>query len=378
VGGGVPRGGEVLLSTTRLNDIEPVIPGSGRVIAGAGATIASAHAAARAAGLAVGVDLASRDSATVGGMIATNAGGIRVVRHGPMRAQVLGIEAVLADGSILSELDGPVHSSAGYDLVRLLAGSEGTLAILTRAALRLVQEPAHRAVALFGAHDTADAMGLAEKAKALPSLDAIELFYADGVALVRAFAGLPEPLDRVWPAYLLVECAGGPGSVDELASLLVEGDDRDVAVAVDAQERRRLWAYREEHAEAIAVVAVAHRFDVSIPLARVPEFVDAARKAIADAAPGARPVFFGHAGVGNLHIDCLGVVPGDPLLDEAVLGLVSAYGGSISAEHGIGALKRKWLHLSHSPEAIGAMRSVKRAFDPSGVLNPGVLFPPED
>ncbi len=378
VGGGVPREGEIVLSLRRLDEIGDVDPVAGRLVAGAGATLASVQQAAHGVGMAVGVDLASRDSATIGGMIATNAGGIHVIRHGPMRAQVLGIEAVLADRSVLSLLDGPRHTSAGYDLTGLLAGSEGTLAVVTRAALRLVPEPTDRVVALIGAHDMADVMALAAASRGLPSLDAVESFDTAGVAMVRAYAGLPAPLDRDWPAYLLIECAGGPGTFDELAKLLTGiGEDRDVTLAVDPQERRRIWAYRERQSEAIAAVGVPHKFDVSLPLSRLADFVDVACERIAGYAPGARCTTFGHAGIGSVHVNVLGVAPDDADLDGVVLSLVAEYGGSISAEHGIGVAKRDWLHLTHAPAEIAAMRAVKRAFDPKGLLNPGVLLPAE-
>jgi FAD/FMN-containing dehydrogenase len=376
VGGGVPRDGEVLVSLRRLEDVADADPVAARLVAGAGATLASVQHTARAAGLAVGVDLASRDSATIGGMIATNAGGIHVIRYGPMRAQVLGVEAVLADGSTLSLLDGPLHSSAGYDLTGLLAGSEGTLAIITRAALRLVPEPTDRAVALIGASDTADAMALAAAARALPSLDAIELFHDSGLALVRSYSGLAAPLERDWPAYLLVECAGSGGTFDELSAFLTgTGADRDIAVAVDPQERRRLWAYREQHTEAIAAAGIAHKFDVSLPLSRLAGFVAAADARVAAHSPQASTITFGHAGVGNVHINVLGLAPDDAHIDDVVFRVVAEYGGSISAEHGVGTAKRDWLHLTHSAVEIAAMRAVKQAFDPKGMLNPGVLLP---
>lgn len=376
VGGGVPRSGEIVLSLRRLDTVTDVDVAGARVEVGAGATLATVQSAARRAGLDFGIDLGARDSATIGGMIATNAGGIRVIRHGSMRSQLLGIEAVLADGSVLSRLAATSHDNSGYDLVGLLAGSEGTLAVITRATLRLVAAQPVRAVALLGLPDTESAVRVAAHARTLPSLDAIEIFYADGLALVCAHAGLRTPFAAPSAAYVLIELAG-PQAEEQLAGALGELAVDDVAFAVAPDDRRRFWDYRERIAEAIAAQGVPHKLDVAVPLARLAGFVDALVPLVASIESGARCVVFGHLGVGNLHVNLLGLPLGDTQADDAVLELVAAVGGSVGAEHGIGIAKREHLHLTRSAADIAAMRAIKDAWDPAGLLNPGVLFPAE-
>jgi FAD/FMN-containing dehydrogenase len=376
VGGGVPRGGEVVLSLRRLDAIEPVDPVGAQVVAGSGATLAAVQRAARDAGLDVGVDLAARDSATVGGMVATNAGGVRALRFGSMRAQLLGLEVVLADGQVISRLGGLAKDSSGYDLPGLFAGSEGTLGVVTKVCLRLVPLLPARVTALLGLPDTAAAMRVLAGVRHLGSVDAAELMYADGVAIVRSHAQLAPPLARECPVYLLVECAAQVDPTTELADALAAcADVDDVAVATDARDRERLWAYRERHTEAISAHGVPHKLDVAVPLARLAEFADAVRALVTALDPAARCLLFGHAGDGNLHVNVLGLDPRDERVDDAVLRLVAGLGGSISAEHGIGVAKRAWLPLTRSPADIAAMRAVKNALDPAGLLNPGVLLP---
>jgi FAD/FMN-containing dehydrogenase len=377
VGGGVPRDGEVVLSLRRLDEVGTVDELGAQIVVGAGATLAAVQQTARAAGLDVGVDLASRDSATVGGMVATNAGGTHVLRYGGMRGQVLGVEAVLADGSVVSRLGGLGKDNTGYDLPGLLAGSEGTLAVITRVCVRLVPLLPARAVALLGVPDTAAALRVFAALRPLPSLSAAELMYADGLALVRAHADLGPPLEDEWPAYLLVECAAGTDPTEELGAAVIACPDvGDGAVATDASGRERLWAYRERHTEAISAAGVPHKLDVTLPLSRLAGFVDEVRGRLVELDPGATCVLFGHVGDGNLHVNVLGPAPDDDRVDDAVLRLVAHYGGSISSEHGIGVAKLRWLALTRSPEDIAAMRAVKQAFDPDGLLNPGAVLPP--
>lgn len=377
VGGGVPRGGEVVCSLARLSDLEPVDTAAGEVTVGAGVTLAALRDHAAAAGFGFGVDFASRDSATVGGMIATNAGGVHVLRYGSMRAQVLGLEAVLGDGQVISRLPGLRKDNSGYDLTGLLAGSEGTLAIVTRARLRLVPSARARVVAVLGLDDTAGALAVFGRLRAaLPSLEAVELFYDDGLELVLRHSAASAPFAQRWPAYLLVECAADADPTDALAAVLADADEvRDAAVATDRPGREQLWRLREAHTEAISAEGVPHKLDVSLPLGRLAEFASGVRAVTAGVAPDARVVLFGHVGDGNLHVNVLGVAPDDQRLDDAVLRLVAGAGGSISAEHGIGVAKVAWLPLTRSPADIAAMRAIKSALDPRGVLNPGVLFP---
>ena len=378
VGGGVPLDGEVVLSLHRLDGVGPVDVGAGQVTAGAGATVGDVHRAAEAAGWAYGVDFASRDSATVGGSVATNAGGLRVMRHGDTRAQLLGVEAVLGDGSVVSHLGGLVKDNTGYHLPSLLCGSEGTLGIVTAARLRLVPQAADRVTALVAFPGAAQAVAGAGRLRRLTgSLEALELFLEDGLALVCGLLELPRPFPARHGAYLLVEAAG-PGSVlEELAGAVgsVEGV-ADVAVATDGRRRAELWRYREGHTEAINTLGPPHKLDVTLPAGRLAEFVAAVPAVVTAAAAGARTWLFGHVGDGNIHVNVTGVRPHDDAVDAAVLELVAGMDGSISAEHGIGRAKRAWLHLGRSRAELDAFRALKRALDPDAILNPNVLLPP--
>ncbi|MDP9249808.1 MAG: FAD-binding oxidoreductase, partial [Chloroflexota bacterium] len=293
VGGSVPRASgarpQILLSTLRLRDVEEVDPLAGEVTVGAGITLAVLQTRARAAGYAFGVDLAARDSATIGGMIATNAGGIHVVRHGMMRAQLIGIEGVLADGTVLRRLPGLAKDNTGYHLPSLLAGSEGTLAVITRARLRLVPFLARRVVALLGLDGPHSAVRLAgELRRTLPSLSAVELFFDDGLQLVLEHAGGERPFRDAHPAYLLVEAEAGHDPTDELAAVIsaAGGATGDAVLADDEAGRERLWRLRERHTEAINAQGIPHKLDVGLPAARLADFVGAARERIEAAAPG--------------------------------------------------------------------------------------------
>ncbi len=380
VGGSVPRAAvqrpQIILSTFHLRDLEPVDPLAGEVTVGAGVTLAALQAHARAAGFGFGVDLGARDSATIGGMIATNAGGIHVLRHGPMRAQLIGIEAVLADGSVLRRLPGMVKDNTGYHLPSLLAGSEGTLAVITRARLRLVPFMPSRAVAVLALPGAAEAVAVAgELRRALPSLAAAELFFDEGLALVLRHGGGEPPFRQAHPAYLLIEMEGSVDPTDQLAAVLASTEQvADAVLASDDAGRERLWRLRERHTEAINAEGIPHKLDVGLPLGRLAAFVDEVRTAVETVAPGARTYLYGHVCEGNLHVGIIGPPPEDESVDDAVLRLTIEMGGTVSAEHGIGAAKVGWLEADRGAADVAAMRAIKRALDPDGVLNPGVLF----
>lgn len=378
VGGSVPRTGEVVLSTLRLAALEDFDAGTGEITVGAGAPLVTVQSAVRASGWEMGVDLGARDSATIGGMVATNAGGVNVLRHGPMRRQVLGFEAVRAHGSVLRRLPGMPKDNTGYDLAGLLAGSEGTLAVLTRIRLRLVPLLARRAVAVLGFTDTGAAVDAAGRLRrALPSILALEHFTRVGLDLVVSHARLSRPFAVASEAYLLVEVgADAADPTDELAAALggIEVDDDAVAVAADAAGRRRLWELRERHTEAVNAEGVPHKLDVSVPIGRYAELVDRAPAVVGEVAPSARTICYGHVGDGNVHVNILGPAPDDEAVDDAVLALVLSLGGSVSAEHGIGVAKVDWLVRDRGAEAVAAMRAIKDAWDPRGILNPGVIF----
>ena len=380
VGGSVPRGGEVVLSLLRLDEVGEVDADAGEVTVGAGAVLATAQARARSAGWDVGVDLGARDSATIGGMVATNAGGIRVLRHGPMRRQLLGFEAVLPDGRVLRRLPGMSKDNTGYDLAGLLAGSEGTLAVITRVRLRLVPRLAQRSVAVIGFADVATAVVAAGRLRReLGSLLALELFTDEGLELVVRHAAAAPPFADRRPAYLLVEAGSDDADpTDALAGMLerLAVDESCVALATDPGGRERLWQLRERHTEAVGAEGVPHKLDVSVPLARYAELVERAPGVASEACPGARTIVYGHVGDGNLHVNVLGPDPDDDTVDDAVLALVVELGGSVAAEHGIGVSKVGWLVRDRGADTVAAMRALKDAWDPAGIMNPGVLFAP--
>ncbi|MGH8981069.1 MAG: FAD-binding oxidoreductase, partial [Acidimicrobiales bacterium] len=370
----------VLLSTTRLSAIGPVDTMAAQVTAGAGATLDSVQAAARDAGLMFPVDLAARESATIGGMAATNAGGVHVLRYGTMRRQVVGAEAVLADGRVLSHLGGLAKDNTGYDWPQLLVGSEGTLGVLTAVRLRLVPRHRARAVALVGVDSTAAAVALAVDLRGrTDGLSAAEVFYDDGLELVCRHGGIEPPFAARRSVYLLIELEGGDDIVDELAAALADADtevdDQSTALSGDEAGIARLWTYRERHTEAVSSLGVPHKLDVTLPLGAIADFEPEVRRVVEQSWPGAAVVLFGHVGDGNLHVNVVGPPPQDETVDGAVLELVASHGGSISAEHGVGRAKVAWLGLCRSPAELSVMRAVKSALDPDAQLNPGVLFP---
>jgi FAD/FMN-containing dehydrogenase len=380
VGGSVPRGvadgPQVVLSTLRLRELEPVDTLAGEVTVGAGVTLAALQAHLRSSGFAFGVDLGARDSASIGGMIATNAGGIHVLRHGPMRAQLLGLEAVLADGSVLRRLPGMVKDNTGYHLPSLLAGSEGTLALITRAHLRLVPVRPRRAVALLALAQLADAVSIAgDLRRSLPELAAAELFFDDGMELVLRHASAERPFPDRHPAYLLLEADGEADPTDRLADAIADAPGVDDAViASDEAGRARLWNLRERHTEAISGEGVAHKLDVALPLARLAEFIGQVPGLVEATRPGSATYLYGHVCDGNMHVGIIGPAPDDEAVDDAVLRLTIEMGGTVSAEHGIGTAKVAWLEADRGVADVAAMRAIKRGLDPGWMLNPGVLL----
>jgi FAD/FMN-containing dehydrogenase len=374
--GSLPDDLPVVLSTRRLAALDPVDTVAGQVTAGAGVTIARLRAHAAQAGFDYGVDLAARDSATVGGTIATNAGGIHVIRYGKTRAQLIGLTAVLPDGSGVGDLSGLAAGTAGYDLPQLIAGSEGTLAVITAARLRLWPAGPPGAVVLAGLGGIAEAAQLHAQIRAhAPGLLAAEYFEGAGLELVRGLAGLPLPLSRAYPAYLLAEL---PGAAEDAGRLADAGLPADTAVALDPRGRAALWAYRERLTEAISAIGVPHKIDVAVPQGRLAAFRAALDDVARDASGGAdcKVVVFGHVGVGNLHVNVIGPDPAGNAVDVAVARLAAANDGSAAAEHGIGRAKVGWLDWSRPAGEIAAMRAIKSALDPAGLFNPGVLFPP--
>jgi FAD/FMN-containing dehydrogenase len=378
VGGSVPRGagGQVVLLLTRLAALGDVDRATLQVEAGAGVTLAALQEHARAAGLDAGVDLAARDSATVGGLAACDAGGLRALRHGTVRARVAGVEAVLADGSVVSRMSGLVKDNAGYDLAAVLVGSEGTLGVITRVRWQLVPRLDARALAFVPLPSLGAAADLlADLRRRLPSLVAAEFITDTGLSLVLDHLDATAPVAERSPAYVLLECAATADPLPELAdALTAAGLDEAAVVAGDAASRERLWRVREAHTEAIAAAGIPHKLDVGVPLGRLGEFSERVTALLAERAPDAQLILFGHLGDGNVHVNVLGLDPGDEEIDVAVLRLAADCGGTISAEHGVGVAKAPWLGLVRSDEELEAMRAIKRALDPEGLLNPGAVL----
>lgn len=377
-GGAVPMAGEVVVDLRGLDELGPVDAAAAQVTVGAGVTLATVQGHVRPHGLTLGVDLAARDAATIGGMVATNAGGLHVLRYGTMRHQVLGVEAVLGTGAIVSaNLAGLVKDNTGYDLPGLLCGSEGTLGIVTRARLRLVPLRSSTVVALLGFASIGDAVSAVPVLRAAPDLHALEVLLAPGIRIVAAHLGVTPPLVPVPPVVVLAELAGEGDLLDQLGGVL----DRlgpavtTSAVADDPVGTSGLWRWRESHTDAAAALGIVQKADVTVPLGAMAEFVDEVGPAVAAAVPGSRSLVFGHLADGNLHVNVVGPDPDDERALDAVLELVLAHGGSVSAEHGIGVAKRHWLERQRGAAAVDAMRALKRALDPDGVLNPGVLLP---
>jgi FAD/FMN-containing dehydrogenase len=376
VGGAVPLAGEAVVDLRGLDQLGAVDVEASQVTAGAGVVLGRLQSHVRPHGLALGVDLAARDAATIGGMVATNAGGLHVVRHGSMRAQVLGVQAVLGTGAVVeANLGGLRKDNTGYDLPGLLCGSEGTLGIVTAVRLRLVPIPAGRVVALLGLASVEAAVEALPVLRSLPSLHAVEVMLQAGMEVVGRHLGATPPVAD--PCAVLVEVAGDP---ERLAGELARAIDRlgalvrSSAVADDPGGIERLWRWREAHTEAAAALGLVHKADVSLPTVGLAAFVERVGPAVEAAAPGATTLVYGHLADGNLHVNVVGPPPEDDTAVDAVLGLVLEMGGSVSAEHGIGTAKRGWLVRQRGAVAVDAMRSIKAALDPDGVLNPGVLL----
>jgi len=367
VGGSVP-GAEgdapVVLSMQRLRSIRDIDLTAGQATVEAGVTLESLEQALLGSGWEFGVDLGARASATIGGMVATNAGGTRVLRHGSMRANVLGVEAVLGTGETVSHLSGLVKDNTGYDLPGLLCGSEGTLGVVAAARLRLVPERPDRLCVAIACTDWADAVMLSSRARReIEGLDGLEAIDAAGADVAASALGVTAPL-RHRGITLFVVWAGRGEPPDTLGSLVA---GRTTAVGPP----RSILEVRERQTEAIARTGIPHKFDVTLPLASLAAFTES----VQDAVPtGAALYLFGHLGDGNLHVNIVGPAPDDHTVDDVVLQTVARFGGSVSAEHGIGRAKAPWLHLSRSASEIETMRALKRALDPVGIMNPGVLL----
>lgn len=376
VAGTVPEFGDVLLCTERLTEIGPVDRADRRVRVGAGVTAAALQRVAVDAGLLFGVDLASRDSATVGGMASTNAGGLRTVRYGNMAEQILGLEVVLPDGTLLRRHSRVRRDNTGYDMGALFVGAEGTLGVITALDVRLHPTPVHRATAVCGFDDLAELVGAARHLRDLESIAALELSDARACAVAAEQLGVPAPVPGKW--LLLVELAGEEDQTEGLADALDQLDIAEhAAVGIESNARQRLWRVREAHNEILGAYGPPLKFDVALPLSEVDRFAGAVAPIVAQHCPDAIPVLFGHIAEGNLHLNLLrATVTGaaERALQEELMALIAGCGGNVSSEHGVGSRKRDFVGLSRTTADIDAMRMVKNAFDPHGIVNRAVLF----
>ena len=376
VAGTVPEHDDVLLSTERLTSIGDVDTGERRVRLGAGVTLAAAQRTAVSAGLLFGVDLAARDSATVGGMASTNAGGLRTVRYGNMGEQVVGLEVALPDGSIVRRHSAVRRDNTGYDLTSLFVGAEGTLGVITELDVRLHSTPAHRITAVAGFADLSDVAAAGQEFRDLDGIAALELIDARALELTAAHLDVVAPVDAPW--LLLVEMAGDYDLSDRLADALAAAPlSGEPAVGVDAAAQQRLWRLRESIAEILGIFGPPLKFDVSLPLPAIATFARQSAGLVAAHAPDAIPVLFGHIGEGNLHLNVLRCnVTGDRerALYSAMMDLIAGCGGNVSSEHGVGSRKRGYVGMSREAADIAAMRTIKQALDPTGYLNAAVLF----
>ena len=376
VAGTVPEHHDVLVSTERLTTIEPVDTVERRVRVGAGATLAAVQRAAGAAGLLFGVDLAARDSATVGGMASTNAGGLRTVRYGNMGEQVIGLDVALPDGTVLRRHSEVRSDNTGYDLTALFVGAEGTLGVITGLDLRLHPVPTHRVTAVAGFDDLQELIAVGRRFRDADGIAALELIDARAAALTAEHLGVPAPVSGAW--MLLIELAGDVDHTERLAEALEEADlSGEPAVGVDTVASQRLWQVRESVGEVLGAYGPPLKFDVSLPLAAIDGFTTAAVELVAAHAPDAIPVLFGHIGEGNLHLNlvrCTLDGAREKALYSAMMGLIAEHGGNVSSEHGVGTRKRDYLQMARTEADITAMRTVKSALDPTGYLNSAVLF----
>lgn len=386
-GGAVPAENGVAMSFERMAAIEEIDSLAGAAVVQAGVPLAAVHAAAREEGLMFGVDLGARDSCTIGGNLSTNAGGTRVLRYGMMRENVLGLEAVLADGTVVSSMNRLLKNNAGYDLKQLFIGTEGTLGVITRAVLKLQPAPAVSASSFCGFCDANAMLGFLVRARTRlgPALSTFEAMWPSFFnQMTGALSELRRPFDAPHGLYVLIEAAGARDEAIEerLHSLLSEaleaGDMTDAVIPSSERDRAGLWALRESVAHFDRVFGPIIAFDVGVPAAAMGEFVALAEAELAERWPGIVAMSYGHIGDSNLHLVCHLPGAGADQPHEGVSDLVYRRvveaGGSVSAEHGIGTLKRKALALNRSPAELALMGRMKRALDPNNTLNPGKVI----
>ena len=382
-GGAVAARGELVLALDRMNRIGAVNTQDATLRCEAGAVTAQVQAAAQAAGLHYPVDFAAAGSSQIGGNIATNAGGIRVLRHGMTRDQVLGLEVVTGAGELLQLGHGLVKDNAGYDLRQLFVGSEGTLGVICAATLRLIAPPPPAAALLLGAPSLAALPAVLEAFRRQSRLAACEFFAEAALARVVARQGLARPFPAT-PCYLLLEVESDPDeSLEVFDALRAAGLVSEGVQAENEAQRRELWRLREDISDTLAPWQ-PHKSDIAVRSTCLPDFIARAEALFAQHFPEVEVVWFGHLGDGNIHINALKPAAWSAerfqalgaAIGAAIGALVQEFGGSISAEHGIGLLRKDLLAHSRSAAEIRLMRALKAVFDPNGILNPGKIFDP--
>ena len=390
-GGAIPdaSGEQILLSLSRMNRIRRVSPGDFSMVVEAGCILADVQSAADDADRLFALSLAAEGSCQIGGNLSTNAGGTSVLRYGTARDQVLGLEVVLPDGTVWEGLRTLRKDTAGYDIRQLFVGAEGTLGIITAASLRLFPRPENRQVAMIAVADAQAAVDLfAElRVRLADQMLAFELMSARSIRYVlEHIPGSRSPFaddDHRW--FVLLDSASprrGPSFEDELAAAVEAGLAVDVAVAKNAGEQQDLWRLRHSISEAQKKEGASLKHDVSVPVGDVADFIRDAEAAVTGTVPGSRVVAFGHVGDGNVHFNVSQprTMQPDAFISQrdrvatAVYDIVSRYAGSISAEHGIGVLKREALTRYRSAAEVGVMRAIKRALDPDNLTNPGKVL----
>jgi FAD/FMN-containing dehydrogenase len=381
-GGATPVKGALLISMERMRTIEAIDRVGQTITVEAGVPLQTIQEAADSAGFLFPLDIGSRGSCQIGGNLATNAGGNRVLCYGMARDMVLGLEVVLADGTIITAMNKMMKNNAGYDLKQIFLGSEGTLGIITRAVLKLFAKPKTVAVALTAHIDypQLERFLMQTRAHLGSALTAFEVmwpeFYSQGAKRVGGAAPLPIGSG----AYALIEVSASDESAqDQLASLLAAGLEagviEDAVLAQSIGQAQNIWSIRDSSGELSKLFDPIGNFDVGLETSRIYDFVTECRKRLEVRWPGVRSYFFGHVVDGNVHLIAGDFTPGDTLaFEEVVYDCVRDFGGSISAEHGIGTQKREHLDYSRSAPEIALMRQMKSSLDPKGILNPGKVF----
>ena len=383
-GAAVPSADCVALSLERMPAIEAIDARSATMTVQAGATLQAVQEAAVDAGLAFGVDLGARGSCQIGGNVATNAGGNGVLQHGMMREQVLGLEVVLADGTVLPMLRPMLKNNTGYDLKQFFIGAEGTLGVITRVLLRLRPLPQAKATALLALPGFDQALAVLQRMQGRfgNSVAAFELMWDNFVQASVQWQQLQAPLAERHPLLALIDVDGkDEASLREaveaaLGDAMEAGEVVDAVIAQSQTQAKTLWKLREAPAELNTQMHPPVNFDVSLPQAEIGRFAAAIQAAFDARWPGHHTLFFGHVGDGNLHVSTDGATVGGACeaVEAELYRVVGAFHGSVSAEHGIGLHKKPFLALSRTPQELAAMRAIKAALDPLGLMNPGKVF----